>query len=413
MIGVLFIFLLFSSAAILYTTAQNVYSVQSLALQSLQSTAFSLAKSVENVLSINNRFKMGEIREIFSDRVVAYALILEKDGKISFHTNPALIGSSLSWEQLERSSKADTLSGRRIVLQTGIPAYEFDYLVHASHGSVSILRLVLHTTPADLIISKAKRMWWTVGTVLIILWTTGLLLGFMFLRYVRLQAQLERRKQMALIGQMTAVLAHEIRNALASIKGYTQLVDEKTPPSDSRKENLEAVLTGVGRIESLVDSLLLFSKDEVYDIKPVEVMAELRETLKLVLPFWEGKVEYEGKIPVYAKADKEKLSRVIANGIRNAVEAMGENGVLRISTCNDGGQVIIKIEDTGTGIPEKAIPEIFTPFYTTKADGTGLGLSYSEKLVKGMRGQIDLSNRDDRTGAVLTIRLPIAQEPTP
>jgi len=106
------------------------------------------------------------------------------------------------------------------------------------------------------------------------------------------------------------------------------------------------------------------------------------------------------------KADREKLFRVIVNGIRNALDAIGQGGRIRIYAREDGRWVSVYIEDTGEGISEKDHYRLFTPFYTTKTDGTGLGLAYAKKVVEGMGGSIALSNRTGGVGAVLAIRLP-------
>jgi signal transduction histidine kinase len=404
LISLFLLLLLLASGAIIYTNIQNMRLVEDLALQSLRSTAFSLASSAEKLIREKGRSAEGQIREILADRVIAYALMANADGVITFHTNPGLIGSRISSKEIDRALKAK-LAGRRITLKTGIPAYEFDYTFQKNEGEFELLRLVLHTTPVDQIVTTAGRNWWTVGTVLLLLWFSGLLLLHMVARYVSLQNELEGHKRLSFIGQMTAVLTHEIRNALASIKGFTQLVDEKTPDSDVRKPGLEAIIAGTGRIEHLVNNLLLFSKDETYQIDAVEIVGLFREVIGLSSPFWKGSLEISGESEAWVKADKEKLHRVIDNGIRNARQAMGEMGVLTLSARKDGRWIEINIQDTGSGITQEDLPRLFTPFYTTKADGTGLGLSYSEKVIKGMGGHIRISNRTDSRGALLTIRL--------
>jgi signal transduction histidine kinase len=109
---------------------------------------------------------------------------------------------------------------------------------------------------------------------------------------------------------------------------------------------------------------------------------------------------------VYASADPEKLGRVLRNVVRNAIEAMGPMGTLKVEGWNNGKGAEIRVVDTGPGIPEADLPKLFTPFHTTKPDGTGLGLAYSKKAVEGMGGSIGIRNRDDEGGAVLWIRLP-------
>ena len=399
-------FLILSSFAIIYATNQNIRTVESLAVLALESTALSLSSSAESALRSGESRGGEEIRRIFSDRVVAYALVADKKGQILFHTNPRLVGSVLAEESFRQQWPAVTASGRRIVLGTGLPAYEFNFVLHSPDGAEELLRLVLHTTPADRIVSDARRMWWVGTGVLLLLWTVGILFERVLTRSLRLRAELEEKRQLALIGQMTAVLAHEIRNALGSIKGYAQWVDEKLEPPDPKKAGLAAVLRGTERIESLVQELLLFSRDETFKIEPLDPVPLLHEAVQSAVSSWGGKVEFEKEKGILVKADKEKLRRVFLNGVQNAIQAMGEEGTLRVSVGRDGRWVRVVMEDNGPGIPEEEIPRLFTPFHTTKTDGTGLGLAYSKKVVEGMGGIISLRNREHERGAVLSIQLP-------
>jgi two-component system sensor histidine kinase HydH len=401
----LVIFLVISSAAIIYTTARNYRSVQILSTRALESTALALSASAETALRAAGSVADAEIREIFSDRVVAYALIAGTDGKVLFHTNPRLVGSHLS-DLGNQQWPSRTAGGRRIKLQTGLPAYEFNYILHRSDGTAELLRLVLYTTPADRIVTDARKMWWTVGVILILLWIIGVMLEWTITRHLRLQAELERQNQLAFIGQMTAVLAHEIRNALGSIKGYVQWVYEKIEKPDPKKEGLSIVLRGVKRIESLINDLLRFSRKEQYRLEPLDPVDLIQEVIESEFPSWKGKVELEAGPSIRARGDREKLYQVLSNGIRNAVQAMESDGNLQISINPTGRWVVIRIKDTGRGITDDALPRLFTPFYTTKTDGTGLGLAYSRKVIEEMGGKITLANRKERTGAVLSIQVP-------
>jgi signal transduction histidine kinase len=125
---------------------------------------------------------------------------------------------------------------------------------------------------------------------------------------------------------------------------------------------------------------------------------------------WNGTWKFDETHPAFVNADEEKLRRVFINGIQNAVQAMGINGSLIVSVHHTGRWIQVKIEDSGPGISAKQKPLLFTPFYTTKIDGTGLGLAYSRKVIEGMKGKIDLDNRDQGQGAVLTIYIPKAGE---
>ena len=402
---VLLAFLVVSSSAILYATVMNERTVASLADLSLESIALALSSATESTLRAERSGTDDEVQGILSDRVVAYALIAEKDGTIRFHTNPRMTGSRLTedpWEWL-RSGRP---YGRRVLLGTGLPAYAYDYVLHPLRGDQELLRIVLHTTPADRILEGTRRMRWTVAAVLLLLWTVGVALDRTVSRQLRLQEEAERRERLALVGQMTATLGHEIRNALGSVKGYTQWVNEKVEPSDARKPGLESALRAAGRIESLVNDLLVYSRQETYDISRVELGPLIRETAASEAVGWPGKIEIDVHPGASALADAEKLERVLRNAFRNAIESMGREGTLRIEALAAGRWAEIRVEDTGRGIQEADLPKLFTPFHTTKTDGTGLGLGYSKKVIEGMNGRIELSNRKGGVGAVLVVRLP-------
>jgi two-component system sensor histidine kinase HydH len=395
------------SAALVYITHQNAEIARSLASKSFENTALALSSAAENTLRQYGSNKEQQIREILSDRVVAYALIASQDGRILFHTNPGRVGTRLTKEEMG-DWLPGPVSSRQIILGTGIPAYEFDFTLHRPDGSDELLRLILNTTQADLVLSWSNRMWWIVGSILVLLWVVGFFFERAMTRYLRLQASQEEHERLTLIGQMTAVLAHEIRNAIAGVKGYAQWAHEKTDESQPAKTALDAVLQGTGRIETLVNELLLFSKDEGYQMEAVDLASITREAVQNGLSSREGNVKVHVDDGTLVKADREKLYRTLVNGIRNASEAISQGGTIRISTAVDGRWVELRIEDTGPGLSEESSARIFTPFFTTKADGTGLGLAYAQKVIKGMGGIIELKNRKDERGAVLGIRLPAA-----
>lgn len=403
---VLLSFLLLSSAAILYVTAFNARTVRSLAESSLESTALALSASAESALRMYDDRLDPRLREILSDRVVAYAFVARGDGTVLFHTNSRLVGRVLDEDGLLSWMRNGRPYGRRVVLGTGLPAYEYNYILHRPDGGAELLRLVIHTAKADLLLQGVRRMWWTVGAVVLFLWGVGVALERTLTRYVRLQEEAGRRERLALIGQMTATLSHEIRNALGSVKGYTQWVDEKIDPSNPRKQGLALALKGTERIESLVNELLLYARPECCDIEPVDLPLLIEPLVLEEASGWTGTVETSFGDTGRVMADPEKLRRVLSNGIRNAIQAMGGEGTLRVSAITDGRNVRIRIEDTGPGIPETERERLFSPFHTTKTDGTGLGLAYSRKVIEGMQGRIELHNREGGSGAVLEIFLP-------
>jgi signal transduction histidine kinase len=402
----LLLFLVVFTSAIIYTTNKNVNIVQTLAIQSLTDTALGLSSAADNALRSMEGKDTSSIRDIFSDRIVAYALIARKDGNILFHTNPALINTKLPAREIEEWISTGTYTSRRITLGTGVPAYEFNFVMYRPDKSPDLLRLVLQTTTADKKIKQAERMWWITGLLIMILWATGVIFERFFTHRIKTQAERENQKRLTIIGQMTAALAHEIRNALGSVKGYAQWLEEKAADGSPQKDALSMVVTGTLRIEALVHELLLFSREEAYHNEPVEVTSLIVEVIAASSPGDSVDVEIDVPPGTKALADREKLFRVTLNGLRNALEAMGQGGKLHISSYENKQWVTIHIRDTGEGISEIDQDRLFTPFYTTKTDGTGLGLAYAKKVIEGMGGTIKLANRADDAGAVLSIQLP-------
>jgi len=401
-----FLVLAVASAGIVSATFLAGQAMRSLADQSLESTALGISRAAGRVLREGGTTGV-EFRGLFSDRIVAYALLADVDGTLVFHTNPDLRGTVFEDREALRLATGGAAADRRATLGTGRPVWIHDQGLRTPDGRALLLRVALQTADADRMLARIDRLWWSVGAVLALLWAGGLLLVLLAARSDRLRREYERREALSLIGRMTATLAHEIRNAIGSVKGYAQLAAEKTGPGDSRAGNLAAVLQGVARIETLVGDLLRYSRDERYEIAEVDPAPLMQAAARSA--DWPGQVELDLEPDVRVLADREKLEGVLANAVANAVESMGGAGLLRLGLHRRGERVALTVEDSGGGIPAAALPKLFTPFYTTKTTGTGLGLAYAKKVVEGMGGTIDLKNRGDEAGAILTVLLPRAR----
>ncbi|HEX2965395.1 MAG TPA: ATP-binding protein [Syntrophorhabdaceae bacterium] len=407
LIALLILSILFISATIVLTTSQNLISVRAAANRSLDNLATALSLSAESFLRDKSNPDYEEINRLFPDRIVAYAVIANREGKIVFHTNRALIGATApDKEYINKALLSQQPTGFRTTLGTGIPAYKFFYPLKLPENRQRVLEIVLNSSSSEKVLAETRQVWWIVCTVLGIVWTIGFILGWAVISYGRVQQELEERKRMALIGQMTSVLAHEIRNAVGGIKGFAQWLDEKTDTADMRKSGLGMILKGTNRIEGLVNNLLLYSRPESYNPTEFNLNALVRETIDPRSTKWEGRLILGVDPDIRIVADRDKLQRVLLNAVRNAIDSMGPDGELIISHEKKRHSAVISIKDTGKGISKEDASRIFTPFFTTRTDGTGLGLAYSRKVIEGMGGHINLNNRKDRSGAVLTIELP-------
>lgn len=395
-----------ASAATFFATRQSLAAARALGERALESTALALSSSVESAL--REQKGQGELRGILSDRVVAYALVAAQDGTIRFHANPDLIGTKLPSSELAAWRHPEKPAGRRITLGLGTPAYEYDYPLHGPGGAPETLRLVLYLGSVDRFGAETRRLWTIVGGVLALLVAAGVALDRMLIRLLAVRRETERQERLSLIGQMTATLAHEIRNALWGVKGYAQWLDEKLPERSAGKADVAAILKGSARIEGLVDDLLLYAREETYRQEPVPLHPLLSGACSAAAAGWGGEVVTSVPGDLAAWGDEEKLSRVFLNGIRNALEAMGERGTLTVLGGKTKDSVWVRVEDTGGGLSEEATRSVFTPFFTTKTNGTGLGLAYSRKVVEGMGGLIRIENTV--RGAALSVWLPGAKE---
>jgi len=399
----LFAFLCVFTAAIIITTSGNMRTVRVLAWRSLENSALAISTAAESTLIMKDMTPGEEFRNILSDRVVAYAFIADSGGKILFHTNPSLKGSVMKGVLPQNHEKP---SGRRIVLGTGIGAYEYVFPLKTSGNESSYLVLVMNTAETENIISNAGRIWWTAGVVILLLWISGILFERMASRYIRLESEMQRQRELGMIGQMSSVLAHEIRNALGGLKGYAQWIDEKTSDSDERKQALGFIIEGSDRIGALVNEMLLFSRDETYRLEKINLYELATDSVNEVLSSFAGIKNVIIDNDIYVTADGEKLRRVLLNGLINAMESIPDKGEISVSASLKRETVEIRIEDNGKGLGEEGLAKVFTPFFTTKTNGTGLGLAYAQKVISGMGGKISLKNRSGAKGAVLAMEMP-------
>jgi len=226
-----------------------------------------------------------------------------------------------------------------------------------------------------------------------------------------LEAQLHRSDRLAMIGQIAAGTAHEIRNPLTSIKGFIQLLQSALESKNLEREvgYLSIVKSEIDRINELVNEFLLLGKRKDTSYRPTSVAQTIHNILPIIMSeanLHSITVNYlvaDDLPPVHA--DSELLKQVFLNICKNAIEAMEENGVLTIVERLSEDKVIhIDIQDTGSGIPDYLMDKIFDPFFTTKENGTGLGLAVCQRIVHDMGGQITVSSGSE--GTTFTISLP-------
>ena len=232
------------------------------------------------------------------------------------------------------------------------------------------------------------------------------------------KSYMRRADRLASLGTLTAGLAHEIRNPLVAIKTFTQLLPERLEDEEFRSHFLNIASSEVDRISSLITELLEFArpsdpKMEFEDINSIldgMILLVSTETKKKQINIVKN---YITNLPPI-KIDREQIKQVFLNFLLNSIEATPERGEMTVKTrsfVKPGGEPYIQIEftDNGRGIPAEHLEDIFTPFFTTKDKGSGLGLSISHQIVQDHRGYIDVESELNK-GTSFFINLPLNQE---
>ncbi len=229
----------------------------------------------------------------------------------------------------------------------------------------------------------------------------------------RVEEQLIEMEKLASVGRLVASVAHEINNPLEGILNYLHLLSLKTP-GEEQKRLLELVIYGCNRIATIVKRLLE-SHQQAFEEK---INMEVNLCLRNVINLLESRMRLSNIDPIQEldvnlpqiSCDPTQIEQVFINVIINAMDAMPHGGTLKVSTSLKGDNVQIDFMDTGCGIPDKDIPKLFEPFYSTKkGEGTGLGLWVSYNIVKAHNGSFRIESKVGK-GTTMTILLPWAED---
>ncbi len=243
-------------------------------------------------------------------------------------------------------------------------------------------------------------------------------------RLEQAQAEARRSERLAALGQLSAGLAHEIRNPLGVIKGSAEMLTQKLQASDELARELAGYIsTEVNRLSALVTEFLDFARPLHAQPQPADLIALLDRVLQIVAArFTDTSIRVERHYPSglpLVPLDESLCEQAFLNLVQNAYEAMQERdngGTLRVGVerviRNGRDGVELRIADTGPGVPEELREEIFNPFVTTKKTGVGLGLSIVSKIIDGHQGSIHVENAAGG-GAVFTLFFPLNELAVP
>ncbi len=215
----------------------------------------------------------------------------------------------------------------------------------------------------------------------------------------RLEAEVQRVNTLAALGEMAATVAHEIRNPLGGIAGYAGMLERDLSSEDPNRRLVHRIIEGVGRLNRIVSSLLTYTRPlrlNAYPVNLVELVEETTAFFEIDLERQRDDItvarSYEN-VALVCRLDPEQVQQVILNLLQNATQAMPEGGTLQIRVFSEGELGTFCISDTGIGMEIDVQEKLFTPFFTTKEDGTGLGLVTSKKIVEAHNGTIRVESQ--------------------
>ncbi len=268
--------------------------------------------------------------------------------------------------------------------------------------------VVLEFTPAAALAFQRRlaTMWAVVSLAALVVLGLGILFGRALGQQAELSARLARDQQLAALGEMSAVLAHELRNPLTALKGHAQLAQEAEEEGSPRWRRADRVVREALRLERLIDELLDFVRTQTVRRSPVDPRALLAEAAERFGPERVVLADTQEAPPPPTPLDRDRLRQVLDNLIDNAVQATPEGAApVELRARRERGGLVIEVRDHGPGLPPGEAELIFRPFHTRRIQGTGLGLALCRRIVEAHGGTISARSHPEG-GAELRIELP-------
>lgn len=230
---------------------------------------------------------------------------------------------------------------------------------------------------------------------------------------VEAEEQLHASQKLSALGQLSASLAHEVKNPLAGIRGAAEILADDFPPDHPKHEFAEILLKETSRLSTTVEEVLRYSKKQQPAqnsprLEPLPTVLE-RVTILLDNSFRSKNITLDLQLSDNAEGifiDGDKMSQVFINLLLNACEALEPKQKITISVKETDRQIEILFQDNGPGVPEADQSRIFAPFYSTREEGTGLGLAISSRIVESYGGSLRLENQEHGQGALFIVTLP-------
>ncbi|MFN3505392.1 MAG: sensor histidine kinase [Caldimicrobium sp.] len=333
---------------------------------------------------------------------VAFIVFYDENKTILLHSNPDLIGNQIDYSPLLAEKKnyhyRDLNTGERVfVYEDFIQLKDFK----------GIMRIALHIYPVKSAINYAKAHLYLELIIAFCFVLAGFLVFFLFNKIEAVKDKMDDLEKWQFISR---ILLHEIKNPLASIKGFSQYLMKKS--SDEKfLRPLEIILRESIRIEKLLQALFDYSHTTEIDVKPVKLIDLIKEIISTMTFIYPNvQIEFSPPNGTYQiSSDPDKLKSLIVNLLDNAISATLENQkkIVYIDLNMEEGYYILKIRDEGRGIDKELLSRIFEPFFTTKAKGTGLGLAIVKKICEELKIELIFESEKNK-GTTVWLKIPLS-----
>ncbi len=365
---------------------------------------------------------------------VLWFAVTDENGKIIAHSDPLQVGNVLySPAQMRELEVGEQERWRRLgEPQPALEIYRQFRPLNAARGHhmgmmkrcgsglvqpdvPQVIFIAFDSRELDAAQARGQRnMMIMLGAAVLVIAAT-ILAQFWFRRYRRSRKQLleamARKEKLVAFGHLAAGVAHEIRNPLSSIKGLAKYFAERTPPGGEAQQLAQVMAKEVDRLNRVVSELLELVRPAHLHYQPVDLNELIRHSLQLVSQDAQSRgidLQFTPR-PELAliQADPDRLNQVLLNLYLNAMQAIDHDGVIRVSACEtERRRVKIVVADSGKGMNAEELQAIFTPYFTTKADGTGLGLAVVQNIIEQHGGTIRAESQPG-AGAIFTLWLPL------
>jgi signal transduction histidine kinase len=224
------------------------------------------------------------------------------------------------------------------------------------------------------------------------------------------EEQLRRADRLSALGELSASMAHEIRNPLGSIKGAVEILKDDYQEDEAKYEFIQILLKETDRLNRIVQEFLGFARPKQPELQKADMNEAIESVLNLTTQeARKAGVKVEKRLdPAIGRRslDVGLLKQAFLNLVLNAIQAMPDGGILTVESGIKDSTIAVTISDTGIGIPEENRKKLFTPFFTTKKNGTGLGLAITYRIIENHHGSIDVVSGPGK-GTRFTVRIPI------